>query len=141
MAEPLPDYTYDARVLRVVDADTFEFEVHKRIPLLSLDFGFKFKVDLALTLRHEIRVRLADVDAWETRGAAERERGLAAKARVEELMPVGSMVRIQTSKSGKYNRYVATVELAGDLGDLGALLLDEGHAVPYGTKKKRTGGK
>lgn len=86
-----PNYIYNATVVRIVDADTIDVAI-----------------DLGLSIFAKQRLRLARVDAWETRGT-EREWGLAAKARVEELIPPGTIVVVQTSKTGKYGRYIAEV--------------------------------
>lgn len=90
-------WTYRARVIRVIDGDTLDLEV---------DLGFR--------VYHQVRVRLADVDAPEPRGD-ERERGLEAKAFVEEwaeLLRHGSEwpLRIATAKVGKYGRWLASVQ-------------------------------
>lgn len=127
----MTDFVYRAVVRKVVDADTLDVTLLKPLKLIDLDFGFKFRVRLSVTLEHDVRVRLAEVNAWETRGA-ERARGLAAKQRVLELCPVGSEVELSTHKAGKFNRYVAKVTLSDDR-DLGEVLLVEGHARPYGS--------
>ncbi|MCA9693084.1 MAG: hypothetical protein R3A51_11295 [Nannocystaceae bacterium] len=84
-------YEYRARVQRVIDGDTFDFDV---------DVGFY------ISLR--MRVRLRGVNTPELRGD-ERERGLAAKEFVVEQLPVGSYALIRTAKIGKYGRYIADV--------------------------------
>jgi len=91
----------------------------------TLDLRF----DLGFGISRVERVRLAEVNAWEVRGE-EAPQGRAAKARVEELCAIGSTVVVRTYKSGKFNRYIATIQLPGR-GDLGQLLLAEGHARPY----------
>ncbi len=108
-------WTYYATVARIVDADTFDL-------VIDLGFGVSIKE----------RIRLAGVDAWETRGE-ERPEGLAAKAFVEEVMPVGSVVMIRTDKDrGKYGRYIAEVWYGETFYiNLGLRLLKEGHATVY----------
>ena len=64
-------YIYSAKCLRVVDGDTLDAQV---------DLGFDtFK---------KIRIRLVGINTPEsrTRDLEEKERGLAAKARVKELL-------------------------------------------------------
>ena len=107
-------FTFSATVVRVVDGDTMD---------LLFDLGFRIQ-------RLE-RVRLADVNTPEVRGA-DKARGKLAKARVQALCPVGSVVKVQTGKAGKFNRYVAHVQVDG-VGDLGELLVAEGHAALYGS--------
>lgn len=96
-------YEYEAKVLRIVDGDTFDLDV---------DLGMKIH-------RHE-RVRLATVDVFETWGVSrdseEYKQGKAAVALVESLMPVGSNVKIKTYKmksgderKGARGRYLADV--------------------------------
>ena len=106
-------WTYYATVTKIVDGDTIDVRV---------DLGFK--------ISFEQRLRLARIDTWEVRGS-EREQGLIAKARVEELTPVGSQVVIRTEKdkTGKYGRYIAEVYyLDGEeYGNLTDLLITEGH--------------
>jgi len=112
-------YEYQARVVRVIDADTFEFEV---------DLGFKLK--LLETFR------LGGVDAWETRGV-EREDGLRAKDRVIELFAASkNEVIVRTAKGdgkGKYGRWIADVyvDVDGEYQSLGEILVEEDHAEPY----------
>ena len=60
-------YWYKAKVVKIVDADTVDL-----------------MVSLGLHSYSEERFRLRGIDAWEVRGK-EREKGLLAKARVEEL--------------------------------------------------------
>ena len=110
-------WEYFAVVDRVVDADTLDLRV-------DLGFGVLLKE----------RFRLARIDAWEVRGE-ERPQGLVAKARVEELCPVGSRILIATEKDkGKYGRYIAEIILLGaddKLTNLNDLLVEEGHAEFY----------
>ena len=105
-------WTYYAVVVKIVDADTSDVEI---------DLGFYTK--------REERLRLARIDAWEVRGE-ERPKGLVAKDRVIELIPVGSQVIITTEKKGKYGRYIAEVifKAGEEDANLSDLLVEEGHA-------------
>ena len=100
---------YKAVVKRIIDADTID---------LSICLGFHLTAD--------IRVRVARIDAWETRGK-ERPEGLLAKSRVEELCPVGATVEVTTGKTGKYGRWIGEIQLT-DGRNLSDLLVEEGHA-------------
>ena len=113
------DYFYSAEVLKIVDADTIDI-----------------RIDLGLSVQVNIRTRLHRIDAWEVRGE-EREKGLLAKARVEELIPVGTEVTVNThkDKKGKYGRYLVEIFTANNK-NVNNILLTEGHAVVYGTKPK-----
>ena len=60
--------------------------------------------------------------------------GRAARARLAELMPVGSPVLIQSTKAGKYGRYLAGVFVEQSEGvtvHVNGVLVAEGHAVAY----------
>lgn len=125
----------EAEVVKVVDADTLD---------LSIDLGFEVRIVTRIRLISEAVIttpqnRLDDgVDAWETRGV-ERERGLAAKARVLMLCPQGSTVRMFSRRGGsrgKYGRWLAAILYATrnpktgavDWRSLGDTLVAEGHA-------------
>ena len=64
-------YTYKAKVTRVVDGDTVD---------ALIDLGFDTHV--------KKRIRLYGMDAWEsrTRNKEEKVKGLAAKARLKEIL-------------------------------------------------------
>jgi micrococcal nuclease len=107
-------YEYRATVNRWVDGDTVD---------LTVDVGFH------MTYRDHFRLYGIDT--------AERGRPLAAeaKARANELAPVGSDVLIRTSKSDKYGRWLTIV--SEDTGiEVNSTLLHEGLAKLYfgGTK-------
>jgi len=103
---------YPATMVRVVDGDTFD---------VTVDLGFDIFTDQ--------RLRLAVVDAWETRGE-EKEKGLKAKGFVEQLAgPGASIVVITDGKKGKYGRVIASIDVGGM--DLGTELLENGHAEYY----------
>lgn len=102
-------YRYRAIVRRVIDADTIDCQV---------DLGFR--------LYANERFRLAGVDAWEVRGP-ERLDGLAAKKFVEDILPIGAEVILDTEKEpGSFGRWIATVTIDGT--NLSDLLVEKGHA-------------
>ncbi len=112
---------YQAVILRWVDGDT----VHLR-------------VDLGQHVQVESHYRLARVDAPETAlragvTPAEKQAGLALKARFTQEYAPGSEVWIATAKAGKYGRYL--VEIWVPRGEewinLNDWLLEEGLAKPY----------
>lgn len=116
-------YEYRCRVKRVVDGDTVEVEI---------DLGFQ--VGYTTTLR------LAGIDAPETRGES-RPRGLEAtrflRTLIDESTDGTRQLTMRTVKSissaadktEKYGRYLATL-LVGDR-NLNAEMVENGHAVPY----------
>lgn len=91
-------YEYHARIVRVVDGDTFDAEV-------DLGFGVTFKE----------RFRLARVNTPETYGvpkdSEEYKAGMLAKERFEMLVSSYPSCTIKTEKDkkGKYGRYIAEV--------------------------------
>lgn len=105
-----PLYDYAATVLRVVDADTVDLEV---------DLGFSTSV--------KTRFRLFGINAPEMNTDA----GKAAKARAEELMPVGAKFEVNTvkDKKDKYGRYLVVIYRGEDT--VNEKLVAEGHAVEY----------
>ena len=96
-------YEYEAKVLRIVDGDTFDLDV-----------------DLGMKIHSHERVRLATIDVFETwgvkRDSEEYKLGKGAVELVESLMPVGTTVKIKTYKQksgderkGARGRYLADV--------------------------------
>lgn len=82
-------YTYEASLIRVVDADTI---------ILDLDRGFK---------DHSIKtIRLSRVDAPEIRGE-EKEQGKVAKQWVEETLSKSDRLTIQSQKLDAFGRSIA----------------------------------
>lgn len=103
-------------VLAVTDGDSVT---------VALDRGFDDK--------SRRKLRLLGIDAAELRAGdpAERERARRAKARVLELLPVGSECTVVTHRPDKYgSRYLAEV-LLPDGRDLAGVLLAEGLARAY----------
>lgn len=114
-----PEYRYHAVIASIYDGDTFRADI---------DLGFSAWLK-------NVNFRMFGINTPEIRGgtAAEKAAGLAARDRLRELMPVGAAVTIQSTKAGKYGRYLADVFLETDAGvvHVNQVLLDEGHAVPY----------
>jgi len=113
-----PTYTYRVKeVVKVVDGDTID---------VQLDVGF------ASYLRK--RLRFMGVNTWEKSGA-EKEKGLLAKARLEELLDGADNIYVQTimDSQGKYGRVLAYVwvETADVVTLVNTLLIEEGHGVEY----------
>ena len=115
-------YEYKAKVLRVVDGDTVDVDI---------DLGFGIWM-------HRERVRMMGIDTPEsrTRDKVEKAFGLASKARLKELLPIGSITVLKTEidksgedKKGKFGRilgdFIVDDRRATDI------LIEEGHAVAY----------
>lgn len=119
-------YQYKAKLIRVVDGDTVD---------ALIDCGFS-------TFKKE-RIRLYGIDAPEsrTRDKAEKKRGLAAKARLKELIKEGKnefIVETSIDKKGKYGRLLGELFNLSDADtSYNQTLVKEGHATEYyGGKKK-----
>ena len=113
-------YTYKAKLDRVVDGDTVD---------AYIDLGFDISV-------HK-RIRLAGIDSPEsrTRDLEEKQRGLASKERLTNLLKDGEFT-LESKEVGKYGR-VLGVLLIDDL-NINKTLVEEGYAVEYwGGKKKK----
>ena len=112
-------YEYKAEVRRVVDGDTVD---------VTIDCGFNIHI--------KERVRLSGIDTPEcrTRDLEEKKRGLAAKARLEEILEsFGETIIIKTfiDKKGKYGRLLGKLHGEGHPHSANQMLLQEGHAVEY----------
>lgn len=119
LAQPLPG-PVPAEVLRVVDGDTIEVRAH-------------------IWPGHSVitRVRLANIDAaetWRPSCEAERKKGEAATRFVEDSLPQNeesAPVSLHEIRPDSFaGRVIARMELP-DGRDLGALLLETGHARPF----------
>lgn len=85
------DYTYKAKLVKIVDGDTVD---------LIVDLGFD-------TFRKE-RFRLYGINAPEsrTRDLKEKEKGLAAKKYLTELTEKLKYIQTMQDKKGKYGRFL-----------------------------------
>ena len=115
-------YEYKCKILRVVDGDTVDIDI---------DLGFGMWM-------HKERVRMMGIDTPEsrTRDKVEKKFGLASKARLKELLPVGSKQHLKTEidrsgedKKGKFGRILG--DFIVDEKRCTDILVEEGHAVAY----------
>jgi micrococcal nuclease len=115
-------YEYKCKVLRVVDGDTVDVDI---------DLGFGMWM-------HKERVRMMGIDTPEsrTRDKVEKAFGLASKARLKELLPIGSMSVLKTEidrsgedKKGKFGRILG--DFIVDDKRCTDILIEEGYAVAY----------
>ena len=114
-------YEYQAELTRVVDGDTLD---------CIIDIGFSIFV--------KKRVRLHGIDTWEsrTRDLKEKAKGLAAKARLKELIKEnGNHFTLVSYELGKYGRVVGEIILDEDR-NVNDILIEEKHAYPYGGGNK-----
>ena len=120
-------YEYKAIVNRVVDGDTID---------CTIDLGF--------SVWKKIRVRMEGINTPEsrTRDLEEKERGLAAKARLVEILEYNdNHCVLQVSGVGKYGRALAAVivdslsPVSTETGitkiNVNKQLIKEGHGVEY----------
>ena len=108
-------FEYNAEVLRVVDGDTLDARI---------DLGFDVHVNK--------RIRLMGIDTWEsrTRDKAEKVKGLAAKARLKELLKQDkNKFKLISHGTGKFGRVLGDIEIS--VGNVCDILVEEGHAYSY----------
>ena len=114
-------YEYQAELTRIVDGDTLD---------CIIDIGFSIFV--------KKRVRLHGIDTWEsrTRDLKEKAKGLAAKARLKELIKEnGNHFTLVSYELGKYGRVLGEIILDDDR-NVNDILIEEKHAYPYGGGNK-----
>ena len=125
-------YEYKATIVKVVDGDTVDVDI---------DLGFD-------TWLNNQRIRLYGIDTPECRtiDKEEQARGLAAKARLEELIAEGDnefIIETSIDKKGKYGRllgvlykYPEDASPCSAVGSYNDKLIAEGHAKKYLGGKK-----
>lgn len=108
-------YTYKAKVLEVIDGDTIDV-------IIDLGFDVKFVS----------RLRLYGINTPEsrTKNKEEKVKGLAAKARLKELIEDKEIiVNTYKDKEEKFGRMLATIFI--DDKSINEQLVTEGHATTY----------
>ena len=119
-------YEYRSSLVKIIDGDTID---------VDLDLGF------AVVLKKQ-RIRLYGINTPESRTRDKEEKlyGLAAKARLRELLEQADTITVKTAidkkARGKYGRILGTIYI--DDINVNQLLVDEGYAIVYdgGTKNK-----
>ena len=120
-------YDYKSKVTRVMDGDTIEA-----------------LVDLGFDTWKQVTIRFDGIDAWEsrTRDDEEKVKGLAAKARLTELLDTaGNVFLLKSHGVGKFGRCLGELFVDGNTGDrygqsINKLLIEEGHAKEYDGGKR-----
>ena len=101
MAKKMDKHIYSAKLVRVVDGDTCD---------AMIDLGFNVWV--------KNRIRFMGVDAWEsrTRNLEEKEKGLAAKAYVKDLLENSDEGKflLKSHGVGKYGRVLGELFVKGN---------------------------
>lgn len=110
-------YTYNAKVVKVVDGDTLDA-----------------LVDLGFDTWKQVRIRMMGINTPEsrTRDLEEKARGLAAKARLKEILKENKNKFILVSHGvGKYGRCLGEIFTTPGDDSINNLLISEGHATEY----------
>ena len=108
-------FTYEAKVMRVVDGDTIDA-----------------LIDLGFDIHKKIRIRMVGINTPEsrTRDLEEKKRGLDAKARLKEILKENKNKFILESQGvGKYGRCLGIIRIGDTV--VNQQLIIEGHAVEY----------
>jgi len=107
-------YKYNAKLDRVVDGDTVDA-----------------LVDLGFNTWKKVRIRMMGMNAPEsrTRDLEEKKLGLAAKARLIEILGDGEFT-LQSHGVGKYGRCLGEIFRESDV-SINRQLINEGHATEY----------
>tara|TARA_R100000900_G_scaffold62970_1_gene50583 strand:+ start:141 stop:497 length:357 start_codon:yes stop_codon:yes gene_type:complete len=117
-------YEYNAELRRVVDGDTVD---------VTIDCGFNMHI------KERVRLKGIDTPECRTRDLEEKAKGLAAKARLIDILASwGGKMIIRTSidKKGKFGRLLGELISPNDESNANKMLLEEGHAVEYNGGKK-----
>tara|TARA_R100001082_G_scaffold57951_1_gene32033 strand:- start:12701 stop:13075 length:375 start_codon:yes stop_codon:yes gene_type:complete len=122
-------YHYNATLVRVIDGDTVD---------AMIDLGFDIQV--------KKRIRLAGINAPEsrTRNKVEKKLGLAAKERLIELMEgAANVFELESKEVGKYGRILGVIYINKLSGKdtitqacINEMLVSEGHATEYDGGKR-----
>ena len=114
-------YNYKAKLIRVVDGDTVD---------VMVDLGFDIWV--------KKRLRLFGIDAYEsrTRDKKEKKKGLAAKARLKQVLESQEEFTLVSHGVGKYGRCLAVIYVIKRYiksdkyhgKNINKMLIEEGHA-------------
>ena len=125
MAKKPASFEYNGTLVKVLDGDTID---------CYIDLGFDLKI--------KKRIRYMGIDTWEsrTRDLAEKEKGLAAKAYVKDLLENSDdgKFSIISHGRGKYGRVLGEIFVKGHEKSVNELLKENGHAYEYHGEKKKT---
>lgn len=101
---------------------------------------FAAKVLLEDDIKITVRVRLINVDTPEMKGEcdAETEMAIAAKDRLAEMIPVGSVVELSSVKDDKYLGRIDAYVKTKDGTDVGEVLIKENLGRRYSGGKRQS---
>tara|TARA_R110001606_G_C15340113_1_gene646480 strand:- start:565 stop:960 length:396 start_codon:yes stop_codon:yes gene_type:complete len=115
-------YTYKIKeIIRVVDGDTVDV-------LIDLGFGIAKKE----------RVRIAGIDAPETRTKDSKEKsfGIESKTWLTDCLETVKLLTIKTEKEGKYGRILGWLYIDDSDASVNEIMINEGYAWEYNRDKK-----
>ena len=113
-------YQYKVKLDRIIDGDTVDCYI-----------------DLGFDIQTKKRIRFAGINTPEsrTRDLEEKKRGLAAKARLKEILEEASEIHLDSQCLGKYGRVLGQLHICSEssptIVNVNELLIKEGHAVEY----------
>ena len=113
-------YQYKVKLDRIIDGDTVDCYI-----------------DLGFDIQTKKRIRFAGINTPEsrTRDLEEKKRGLAAKARLTEILNSASEIHLDSHGVGKYGRVLGQLHVSSEnlptMINVNELLITEGHAVEY----------
>ena len=113
-------YEYFAELSRVVDVDTVD---------VTIDCGFKMHI------KERVRLKGINTPECRTRDLEEKAKGLAAKARLIDILASWNdkmIIRTSIDKKGKFGRLLGELVNPDNVDqNANKMLLEEGHAVEY----------
>ena len=113
-------YEYFAELRRVVDGDTVD---------VTIDCGFKMHI------KERVRLKGINTPECRTRDLEEKAKGLAAKARLIDILASWDnkmIIRTSIDKKGKFGRLLGELVNPDNVDqNANKMLLEEGHAVEY----------
>ena len=109
-------YEYSVALDRVIDGDTID---------VMIDLGFKTHV--------KKRIRFYGINTPEsrTRDKEEKKKGLAAKARLQEILNSEPTLRLKSLGVGKFGRVLGIIYVGNNEKSVQDQLIEEGHGVEY----------
>ena len=116
-------YQYKIKLDRVIDGDTIDCYI-----------------DLGFDINTKKRIRFVGINTPEsrTRDLEEKKKGLAAKARLKEILESASEIHLDSHGVGKYGRVLRNLHVdhvdnveSPTMINVNELLIKEGHAVEY----------
>ena len=113
-------YEYKITLDRVVDGDTIDAHI---------DLGFN------ITIKKRIRFAGINTPECRTKDLEEKQRGIAAKIRLTEILEDANEIHLDSHGVGKFGRVLGQLHVDTDQSistiNVNQLLIDEGHAVEY----------